>query len=97
MLNMIRFFSTEIERINKFQKYLLSIFGLTFLEAGQGYDNFREFNPFNSKRSMGFGLRIFMPAFGLLGIDFAYGLDNTNPSDLSPNGWETHFVIGQQF
>ncbi len=74
-----------------------SIFGLTFLEAGQGYDNFREFNPFNSKRSMGFGLRIFMPAFGLLGIDFAYGLDNTNPSDLSPNGWETHFVIGQQF
>lgn len=74
-----------------------SIFGLTFLEAGQGYDNFREFNPFNSKRSMGFGLRIFMPAFGLLGIDFAYGLDNTNDADLSPNGWETHFVIGQQF
>ena len=74
-----------------------SIFGLTFLEAGQGYDNFREFNPFNSKRSMGFGLRIFMPAFGLLGIDFAYGLDNTNDTNLSPNGWETHFVIGQQF
>ena len=74
-----------------------SIFGLTFLEAGQGYDNFREFNPFNSKRSMGFGLRIFMPAFGLLGIDFAYGLDNTNDDNLSPNGWETHFVIGQQF
>jgi len=74
-----------------------SIFGLTFLEAGQGYDNFREFNPFNSKRSMGFGLRIFMPAFGLLGIDFAYGLDNTNDANLSPNGWETHFVIGQQF
>ena len=74
-----------------------SIFGLTFLEAGQGYDNFREFNPFNSKRSMGFGLRIFMPAFGLLGIDFAYGLDNTNDADLSPNGWETQFVKGQQF
>ena len=74
-----------------------SIFGLTFLEAGQGYDNFREFNPFNSKRSMGFGLRIFMPAFGLLGIDFAYGLDNTNDANLTPNGWETHFVIGQQF
>ncbi len=74
-----------------------SIFGLTFLEAGQGYDNFREFNPFNSKRSMGFGLRIFMPAFGLLGIDFAYGLDSTNDANLSPNGWETHFVIGQQF
>ena len=74
-----------------------SIFGLAFLEAGQGYDNFREFNPFNSKRSMGLGLRIFMPAFGLLGIDFGYGLDSANPNDLNPNGWETHFVIGQQF
>ena len=74
-----------------------SIFGLAFLEAGQGYDNFREFNPFNSKRSMGIGLRIFMPAFGLLGIDFGYGLDSPNPNDLNPNGWETHFVIGQQF
>ena len=74
-----------------------SIFGLAFLEAGQGYNDFREFNPFNSKRSLGLGLRIFMPAFGLLGIDFGYGLDNANPNDLNPNGWETHFVIGQQF
>jgi outer membrane protein insertion porin family len=74
-----------------------SIFGLTFIETGQGYDNFREFNPFNGKRSVGLGLRIFMPAFGLLGIDFGYGLDSVNEFDLNPNGWETHFVIGQQF
>ena len=74
-----------------------SIFGLTFLESGQGFDNFREYNPFNSKRSMGLGLRIFMPAFGLLGIDFGYGLDGVNDNDLTPNGWETHFVIGQNF
>jgi len=38
-----------------------------------------------------------MPAFGLLGIDFGYGLDAVNDFDLNPNGWETHFVIGQQF
>ena len=74
-----------------------SIFGLTFLETGQGYNSFREFNPFNGKRSLGLGLRIFMPAFGLLGIDFGYGLDAVNDFDLTPNGWETHFVIGQQF
>ncbi len=74
-----------------------SIYGLTFLETGQGYNNFREFNPFNGKRSLGLGLRIFMPAFGLLGIDFGYGLDSVNDFDLTPNGWETHFVIGQQF
>ena len=74
-----------------------SIFGLTFIESGQGYNSFREFNPFNGKRSVGLGLRIFMPAFGLLGIDFGYGLDAVNDFDLNPNGWETHFVIGQQF
>lgn len=74
-----------------------SIYALSFLEAGQGYDNFREFNPFNSKRSAGFGVRIFMPAFGLLGIDFGYGFDSAQPNDLNPNGWETHFIIGQQF
>lgn len=74
-----------------------SIYALSFLEAGNGYDNFREFNPFNSKRSAGFGVRIFMPAFGLLGIDFGYGFDSEVPNDLSPNGWETHFIIGQQF
>ena len=74
-----------------------SIYALSFLEAGNGYDNFRAFNPFDSKRSAGFGVRIFMPAFGLLGIDFGYGFDSEMPNDLNPNGWETHFIIGQQF
>ena len=74
-----------------------SIFALSFLEAGNGYNNFREFNPFNSKRSAGFGVRIFMPAFGLLGIDFGYGFDSALENDLNPHGWETHFIIGQQF
>tara|TARA_B100001996_G_scaffold168129_1_gene128144 strand:- start:1207 stop:3786 length:2580 start_codon:yes stop_codon:yes gene_type:complete len=74
-----------------------SIYALTFLEAGNGYDSFRSFDPFNSKRSTGVGVRIFMPAFGLLGIDFGYGFDNVNPNLTEPNGWETHFVIGQNF
>ena len=74
-----------------------SIYALSFLESGNGYDSFRDFNPFNSKRSGGFGVRIFMPAFGLLGIDFGYGFDNPNDLLSTPNGWETHFIIGQQF
>ena len=74
-----------------------SIYALSFLETGNGYDSFRDFNPFNSKRSAGTGVRIFMPAFGLLGIDFGYGFDNSNINIDSPNGWETHFIIGQQF
>ncbi len=74
-----------------------SIYALTFLESGNGYDSFRAFNPFESKRSAGAGVRIFMPAFGLLGIDFGYGFDNADPNSSLPNGWETHFIIGQNF
>ena len=74
-----------------------SIFALTFLESGDGFDSFRDFNPFYGKRSLGLGVRIFMPAFGLLGIDFGYGLDSQYDGDLVSHGWETHFVIGQQF
>lgn len=74
-----------------------SIYALSFLESGQGYESLKEFNPFNAKRSAGMGVRIFMPAFGLLGIDFGYGFDNPNPNLKTPNGWETHFIIGQQF
>ncbi len=77
-----------------------SIFGLAFLEAGNSFNNFQEFNPFQLKRSAGVGLRIFMPAFGLLGIDFGYGFDNDlRPQSIGggPSGWQTHFIIGQQF
>lgn len=73
-----------------------SIYALTFLEAGGTYNNFRDYNPFLLKRSAGVGLRIFMPAFGLLGIDFGYGFDSLQNSN-QRNGWETHFIIGQQF
>ncbi|MFT5212876.1 MAG: outer membrane protein insertion porin family [Patiriisocius sp.] len=73
-----------------------SIYTLGFLEAGNSYDNFKDFNPFNVKRSAGLGVRIFMPAFGLLGIDFAHGFDPL-PGQIEKSGWQTHFIIGRQF
>ncbi|RCS26591.1 outer membrane protein assembly factor BamA [Polaribacter sp. WD7] len=73
-----------------------SIYTLGFLEAGNGYDNFETFNPFDVKRSAGLGVRIFMPAFGLLGIDFAHGFDPL-PGQTVKSGWQTHFIIGRQF
>ncbi|SHG12257.1 Beta-barrel assembly machine subunit BamA [Salegentibacter echinorum] len=73
-----------------------SIYALTFIEGGASYDNFKDFNPFQLSRSAGAGLRIFMPAFGLLGIDFGYGFDPIG-TDSGAHGWETHFIIGQQF
>ncbi len=77
-------------------KQLASIYVLTFIEGGGSYRDFKNYNPFQLNRSAGVGLRIFMPAFGLLGIDFAYGYDPI-PGSIKPNGWETHFIIGQQF
>ncbi len=75
---------------------MASIYVLAFAEGGASYDSFKNYNPFELKRSVGAGLRIFMPAFGLLGIDFGYGFDPVlNGSQ--PNGWQTHFIIGQQF
>ncbi|WP_417237757.1 BamA/OMP85 family outer membrane protein [Bizionia sp.] len=72
------------------------IYLLGFVEGGVSYNDFQDYNPFNLYRSSGAGVRIFMPAFGLLGIDFGYGFDAL-PGQTSPNGWETHFIIGQQF
>jgi outer membrane protein insertion porin family len=72
------------------------IFVLGFLEGGASFDSFRDYNPFDINRSAGLGLRIFMPAFGLLGIDFGHGFDPL-PGQSVKNGWETHFIIGQQF
>lgn len=73
-----------------------SIYVLGFVESGNSYQDFQSFNPFDVKRSAGLGVRIFMPAFGLLGIDFANGFDPA-PGRIQPSGWQTHFIIGQQF
>ncbi len=75
-----------------------SIYVLSFAEAGGSYTQFRDYNPFEVQRSAGAGMRIFMPAFGLLGIDFGYGFDPI-PSAVNrdPSGWNVHFIIGQQF
>ncbi|MBC6400487.1 MAG: BamA/TamA family outer membrane protein [Ekhidna sp.] len=72
-----------------------TIYALTFVEGGNNWDDFAEFNPYNLKKSAGIGLRIFMPAFGLMGIDWAYGFDRLSGS-LDNSGPQFHFSIGQQ-
>ncbi len=72
------------------------IFALTFIEGGASYNNFRDFDPFMLKRSAGIGVRLFMPQFGLLGIDFGHGFDPI-PGQSTKHGWETHFIFGQNF
>jgi outer membrane protein insertion porin family len=74
-----------------------TIFGLAFAEAGNAEQAYKDFNPFNVKRSAGVGVRIFLPMFGLLGLDYGWGFD-TVPYNLSTgNGkGQFHFTIGAQ-
>ncbi len=73
-----------------------SIYALAFLEGGSSFPTFKDYNPFDLNRSAGVGLRVFMPAFGLLGIDWGYGFD-PQPGETKAHGKEIHFIIGQQF
>ena len=72
------------------------VYALAFMEGGSSFNDFKNYNPFELKRSAGFGVRLFMPAFGLLGIDFGHGFDSL-PGESGKHGWETHFIIGQNF
>jgi outer membrane protein insertion porin family len=73
-----------------------TIYVLSFLEAGNTGMSFHNYVPFKLHRSAGVGVRIFLPMFGLMGIDYGYGFDEVvgNPG---ANGSQFHFVIGQQF
>ena len=72
-----------------------TIYLLGFGEAGNTWSNFDDYNPYNLKRSAGVGARIFMPAFGTIGIDWGYGFDKVPGSDLISGG-QVHFTIGNQ-
>lgn len=72
-----------------------TIYGFLFTEAGNNWDNYRDFNPFNLYKSAGVGARIFMPAFGLIGLNWAYGFDRL-PGAADISGSQFHFTIGQQ-
>jgi outer membrane protein insertion porin family len=72
-----------------------TIFILGFAEGGNNWGTYKEFNPFDLKRSAGVGARIFMPAFGLLGIDWGYGFDKIQ-GESKRSGPQFHFTIGQQ-
>ncbi len=90
---------------NKFSlelRYPLSLnptatfYGLAFIEGGNAWYDFNEYNPFDLKRSAGFGVRVYMPMIGMLGVDWGYGFDEIE-GKTGVNGPQFHFVIGQQF
>ncbi len=73
-----------------------TIYGLAFIEAGNAWNDIKTFSPFGLKRSAGFGVRIFLPMVGMMGIDWGYGFDRATRSS-SISGSQFHFVLGQEF
>ena len=73
-----------------------TVYALAFLEAGEAWSSIVKYNPFQLKRAAGVGIRLFMPMFGLIGLDWAYGFDYALvPRSGKPT--QIHFTIGQQF
>ena len=70
------------------------VWALVFAEAGNCWRDYKDYNPLDLKKSAGVGLRVYMPMFGLLGVDWAYGFDKVNGV---VSGSQFHFVIGQEF
>lgn len=74
-----------------------TIYGLIFAEAGNNWNNYQDFNPFSMYKTAGFGARIFMPAFGLIGLNWGYGFDSFPLGSNNPvSGAKFQFTIGQQ-
>jgi len=74
-----------------------TMFGLLFAEAGNTWVNLSDTDPFDLKRSLGIGARIFMPMIGIIGFDYAYGFDNYDTAGNRYGDWHPHFVFGRSF
>jgi outer membrane protein insertion porin family len=71
-----------------------TIYGLAFYEAANGWFSFKEWNPFRLRRSMGLGVRFFLPMFGLLGFDYGVGLDRLTPNGRLRDASRFTFMLG---
>jgi len=71
-----------------------TIFGLAFVEGGNGWNNFKDFNPFNLYRSAGLGVRIYLPMFGLLGLDYGLGFDRMQNGTKFGDAAKFTFMLG---
>jgi outer membrane protein insertion porin family len=73
-----------------------TIYGLAFFEAANGWYDFKTYNPFKLRRSVGVGARFFLPMFGLLGFDYGIGLDRVNATTGLKGAGKFTFMLGQE-
>jgi len=71
-----------------------TIYGLAFYEAANGWYSFKEWNPFRLRRTVGFGVRFFLPMFGLLGFDYGVGLDRITGTTRLRDAARFTFMLG---
>lgn len=71
-----------------------TIFGLAFVEAANGWYDYKSYNPFKLYRSAGVGVRIYLPMFGLLGLDYGIGFDNLGPGVKLGQAAKFTFMLG---
>jgi outer membrane protein insertion porin family len=71
-----------------------TIFGLGFFEAANGWYSTKEYNPFRLRRSVGLGMRFYLPMFGLLGFDYGIGLDRYAPNSRLKDAARFTFMLG---
>ena len=100
--------STASQYFTIFNKYTLelrypfstsassTIYGLAFFETANGWYSFKDYNPFKLRRSVGLGMRFFLPMFGLLGFDYGIGLDRIQPGQGLKNAGKFTFMLGQE-
>ena len=71
-----------------------TIYALGFFEAANGWYSFKDYNPFKLRRSVGIGMRFFLPMFGLLGFDYGIGLDRLTPGGSTKDASRFTFMLG---
>jgi outer membrane protein insertion porin family len=74
-----------------------TMYGLLFAEAGNTWLDIVSTDPFNLRRSIGVGARLFMPMVGMIGFDYAYGFDQLDVQGRRYGAWKPHFVFGRSF
>jgi len=72
---------------------MATVYVLGFAEGGNAWDKWKDFKPFDVYRSAGIGVRVFLPMFGILGLDWGYGFDNI--PGVGKGGSQFHFSINQ--
>ena len=73
-----------------------TIYALTFFEAANGWYSVQDYNPFQLRRSVGVGMRFFLPMFGLLGFDYGIGLDRVTPGGNLKDASRFTFMLGYE-